>query len=80
MVKHRVLDQQKVLATAGEMASESGVANLNFKALAARLDIRSQSLYNYYPNIEAVIEALGADFLRATRYPTDAWLGRLIWC
>ena len=46
MVKHRVLDQQKVLATAGMMASESGVANLNFKALAARLDIRSQSLYN----------------------------------
>ena len=63
MVKHRVLDQQKVLATAGVMASESGVANLNFKALATRLDIRSQSLYNYYPNIEAVIEALGADFL-----------------
>lgn len=63
MVKHRVLDQQKVLATAGEMASESGVANLNFKALATRLDIRSQSLYNYYPNIEALIEALGADFL-----------------
>lgn len=63
MVKHRVLDQQKVLATAGVMASESGVANLNFKAMAARLDIRSQSLYNYYPNIEAVIEALGTDFL-----------------
>ncbi|WP_164509933.1 TetR/AcrR family transcriptional regulator [Lacticaseibacillus porcinae] len=63
MVKHRVLDQQKVLAIAGVMASETGVANLNFKALASRLDIRSQSLYNYYPNIEALIEALGADFL-----------------
>lgn len=63
MVKHRLLDQQKVLATAGAMASESGVANLTFKALANRLDIRSQSLYNYYPNIEALIEALGADFL-----------------
>lgn len=63
MVKHRILDQQKVLAIAGELASESGVANLNFKDLATRLDIRSQSLYNYYPNVEALIEALGADFL-----------------
>lgn len=63
MVKHRTLDSQKVLATARTMATETGIADLNFRTLAQRLDIRSQSLYNYYPNIEAVIEALGADFM-----------------
>lgn len=63
MVKHRTLDSDKVLAAAHAIVMTSGLAALNFQTLAQRLDIRSQSLYHYFPNIEAIIETLGAQWI-----------------
>ncbi|WP_179396148.1 TetR/AcrR family transcriptional regulator [Lacticaseibacillus absianus] len=63
MVKHRTLDHQKIVAAAQTIACEDGFQQLSFQTLAKRLDIRSQSLYNYYDNIDGVIEAMGTEFM-----------------
>ncbi|WP_125706143.1 TetR/AcrR family transcriptional regulator [Lacticaseibacillus daqingensis] len=65
MVKHRNLDHEKILTAARAIACEDGFQQLTFQTLAKRLGIRSQSLYNYYDNIDGVIEAMGTDFMSA---------------
>ena len=58
-IKHRILDREKVLAAARVMVTRDGIRELTFQTLAKELNIRSQSLYNYFSNLDAVIEALG---------------------
>ena len=62
-IKHRILDREKVLAAARVMVTRDGIRELTFQTLAKELNIRSQSLYNYFSNLDAVIEALGTEFM-----------------
>lgn len=59
----RTLDSSKVKEAARAIIMEEGFNTLTFKNLAKRLDIRSQSLYNYYHNLDDLLEQLGADFM-----------------
>lgn len=77
MVKHRTLDSDKVLAAAHAIVMTDGLAKLNFQTLAKHLDVHAQSLYHYYPNIEAIIEALGAQWINALHTCLTANLGGL---
>ncbi|MCG4281796.1 TetR/AcrR family transcriptional regulator [Lacticaseibacillus saniviri] len=63
MGKHRTLDRDKVLVAAREIVRTSGFRSLTFQSLAKALDIRSQSLYNYYRNLDDVIESLGTELM-----------------
>ncbi|MCD2256133.1 TetR/AcrR family transcriptional regulator [Agrilactobacillus fermenti] len=59
----RTLDKQKVMAEAAALVKESGFEKLTFPKLAKRLDIRSQSLYNYFKNTNDLIESMGQNFM-----------------
>ncbi len=50
-IKHRILDREKVLAAARVMVTRDGIRELTFQTLAKELNIRSQSLYNYFSNL-----------------------------
>jgi len=64
MGKHRVLDRDKVLEAARAIVLRDGSFQaLTFQSLAKELDIRSQSLYNYFHNMDEVIETLGTEFM-----------------
>jgi len=64
MGKHRTLDRDKVLEAARQIIIRDGtLRDLSFQTLAKELDIRSQSLYNYFHNLDEVIETLGAEFM-----------------
>jgi len=64
MGKHRTLDRDKVLEAARQIIIRDGtVRDLSFQSLAKELDIRSQSLYNYFRNLDEVLENLGAEFM-----------------
>ncbi|WP_225048328.1 TetR/AcrR family transcriptional regulator [Lacticaseibacillus kribbianus] len=63
MGTHRRLDHAQVLEAAQQLVREEGFQALTFQHLAKRLGIRSQSLYNYYDNVDAMIEDLGATFM-----------------
>ncbi|WP_261805570.1 TetR/AcrR family transcriptional regulator [Lapidilactobacillus luobeiensis] len=64
MAKQRDMSKEKIMATAQEIVIENGFPTLSFRSLARKLDIRSQSLYNYYANIDAVIEDMGTTFMK----------------
>ncbi|MFD1429989.1 MULTISPECIES: TetR/AcrR family transcriptional regulator [Lacticaseibacillus] len=65
MIHHRVLDQDKVLAAACDVVKAEGIQALTYRRLAHDLNIRSQSLYNYFPNLEGLIETMGTHFMQA---------------
>lgn len=52
-----------MLVAAREIVRTSGFRSLTFQSLAKALDIRSQSLYNYYRNLDDVIESLGTELM-----------------
>lgn len=59
MTKRRVLDKDKVAQAAAEIVKESGLPALTFGSLAKKLDIKSQSVYNYFHNLDSLLEYLG---------------------
>lgn len=61
--KHQILHREIVLDAARTMVAQDGIRDLTFQTLAKELNICSQSLYNYFPNLPAVIEALGTEFM-----------------
>lgn len=49
-----------ILGTAMQMVMEEGVAGLSMSALAQRAGVSRQTLYSYYPDVEAVIAGIVA--------------------
>lgn len=64
MGKQHDLSKEKIMATAQEIIGNQGFPQLTFGSLAKTLDVRSQSLYNYYANVDAVIEDIGTNFMK----------------
>lgn len=64
MGKQHDLSREKIMATAQKIITDRGFPELTFGSLAKELNIRSQSLYNYYANADAVIEDMGANFMK----------------
>ncbi|MFD1672630.1 TetR/AcrR family transcriptional regulator [Agrilactobacillus yilanensis] len=57
------LDHEQIIQQAQEIVYNDGVVALTFQRLSKDLDIRSQSLYNYFKNLDDLVEQLGARFL-----------------
>lgn len=57
------LDHEQIIQQAQKIVFNGGVIALTLPRLAKDLDIRSQSLYNYFKNLDDLIEQLGARFL-----------------
>ncbi|KRM78558.1 hypothetical protein FC84_GL000816 [Lapidilactobacillus dextrinicus DSM 20335] len=64
MTKRRVLDKDKVAQAAADIVKESGLPALTFGTLAKKLDIKSQSVYNYFHNLDSLLEYLGTCLMR----------------
>lgn len=59
MAKIRTLNKQKVIDAAVQLVEEKGVESLTLPKLAQRLNIRSQSLYNYVANRQELLDLVG---------------------
>lgn len=60
MVKKRVLDLDKVVDKATELITQNGLEATTMPAIAAALNIRSQSLYHYVANRHHLLSLVGA--------------------
>ena len=58
------LDHDAVVDAAGELVDESGVEALTLAGLAARLGIRSQSLYAHVDGLDGLLRDLALDSVR----------------
>ncbi|QBO36847.1 TetR/AcrR family transcriptional regulator [Periweissella cryptocerci] len=58
MVQKRNLTQAKIVDQALIIANDKGLDQLTFPILAAGLNIKYPSLYNHFPNIQAVKDAM----------------------
>lgn len=50
----------EIVAAAWELAHENGLASLSMRDLGARVGMRAQSLYAYFPNKHAIYDAMFA--------------------
>lgn len=76
MTKKRTLDQDKVLTAATNIVRNEGLKTLTLPRLARKLDIRTQSLYNYIANLDDLIALIGARLVHKLRQKiTDGILG-----
>ncbi|HEU5307211.1 MAG TPA: TetR family transcriptional regulator, partial [Acidimicrobiia bacterium] len=55
------LDHDTVVDAAGDLADQAGVGSLTLAALAARLGIRSQSLYAHVDGLDGLLRDLALD-------------------
>ena len=53
--------QTAIKETAWRQISQSGAASLNLRAIARELEITAPSIYNYFPNRDALVTALIVD-------------------
>ena len=63
--RRRVQTRERITAAARELLLEQGAAGLRLSDLAERADIAFGSLYTYFENKEAIVEAVLATTLRA---------------
>jgi AcrR family transcriptional regulator len=72
------LDEFRILDEAARIVDEDGLAGLSTRRLAERLGARAPSLYRYFPDKEALIDAVSArmlDQLVVELAPHDTLLG-----
>lgn len=62
MVNRRVTKEQ-IVQVAQQIVFDDGIRSLSFPLIAQKLDIRSQTLYNYFKNLQDLINQIGADFM-----------------
>lgn len=62
-MSRRRLDHEQIIQQARQIVFDEGVLALTLPRLSKELGIRSQSLYNYFKNLDDLIEQLGARFL-----------------
>src|SRR3954447_6750685 len=67
---HR-LNERRIAETALELVDAEGVDGLSMRKLAAALDASPMSLYTYYPDREAVLEALTQLVLAEVEVPDE---------
>jgi len=63
MVKKRVLSREKVLDTASDIIDSDGISGLSIHNLAAALDVRPQSIYNYAKGLDDLVDQVGIAFV-----------------
>lgn len=57
------INKEQILQTAQQIIFYKGVKSLTFQSLAKDLQIRSQSLYNYFRNLSDLIDQVGTIFM-----------------
>lgn len=65
------LSTEKIVAVALEIADQDGLEGLSMRNLAAKLNVKAMSLYNYFNNREALIDALVEKVVAEIRLPTQ---------
>ena len=78
------LSESQILDEAVRIVDEHGVAGLSTRVLAGRLQVRAPSLYRYFPDMEALVQAVTARFLielaaELEGCSTLAEMGRAYW-
>src|SRR5919112_912200 len=58
--RRRELTRREILDAAWELAREQGLAGLAMRDLGARVGMRAQSLYSYFPSKHAIYDAMFA--------------------
>src|ERR687885_1680239 len=58
--RRRELSRREILDAAWELAREQGLAGLTMCDLGARVGMRAQSLYSYFPSKHAIYDAMFA--------------------
>lgn len=65
------LTREKVLTAAVELADRDGAAALSMRGLARELGVEAMTLYNYFPNKQAIEDAIVERVVGATAVPVD---------
>jgi AcrR family transcriptional regulator len=78
------LSESQILDEAARMVDEDGLPCISTRHLAERLGARAPSLYRYFPDKEALVQALSRRFLtelaaELAPHQTAADLGRAYW-
>ncbi|MCI1553222.1 MAG: TetR/AcrR family transcriptional regulator [Levilactobacillus sp.] len=63
MVKRRTLSREQVLDQANDIIATEGLSQLTIRALANRLDVRPQSVYNYVDSLNDLLDQVGLTFV-----------------
>ena len=64
MIRRRTLDKAKVAAASRDIIEAEGLQALTFGRVAKVLHVKSQSIYNYFHNLQDLLEYIGADLMR----------------
>lgn len=75
MVKRRTLTREKVLDQASDIIAGEGISHLTIRALANRLAVRPQSIYNYVDSLNDLLDQVGVAFVDEI---SDRLLRRLV--
>ncbi|MBU7540063.1 TetR/AcrR family transcriptional regulator [Levilactobacillus brevis] len=75
MVKRRTLTREKVLDQANELIADQGLNQLTIRALATKLSVRPQSIYNYVNSLNDLLDQVGLRFVNELN---DALMRRLV--
>jgi AcrR family transcriptional regulator len=74
--RRREETRREILDAAWAMAAEHGLGGIALRALGARVGMKAQSLYSYFPSKGAILDAMfhqgAAEFLALTVAPTEA--------
>ncbi|MFA5883173.1 MAG: TetR/AcrR family transcriptional regulator [Acidimicrobiia bacterium] len=74
--RRREETRREILAAAWAMAGEHGLGGISLRELGARVGMKAQSLYSYFPSKQAILDAMfaqgAAEFYAATTAPTVA--------
>ncbi len=57
--QHKARQRELILDAAGEIFSEKGISGMSMSALASKAGMTRPTLYNYFPDVDAVIAAYG---------------------
>lgn len=75
-MSNRRINREQIIQTAQTIIFDQGVKALTFQSLSKALNIRSQSLYNYFRNISDLIDQIGTIFMdNLYRRVTDGLVG-----
>jgi AcrR family transcriptional regulator len=73
------LSRERILEVALELAAEDGVEALSMRRLAQELDVWPMSVYRYFQDKDALLDAMAADLIEQLPDlpPNGSWRGRM---
>src|SRR3954452_10158862 len=73
------LSRERILEVALELAEEDGVEALSMRRLAQELDVWPMSVYRYFQDKDALLDAMAADLIDAVAAPdaSASWRAQL---